>query len=251
MHPVLLEIGGFRLYSYGVLIATAFLLALAYSMREAKRRGLPHQLIPDLGFWIVLGALAGSRLLYVLLNISTFLEDPLKIFAIWSGGFVFLGGAILGGLLGYLFLKRRGQPILPWLDAMAPGIALGQGVGRIGCLMAGCCYGAYAPTLPWAIRFTDPLSLAPLFHPLHPTQLYHSLASFFIFFVLMVTRRKFETPGRQMGLFLALYASFRIFIEFFRGDYRGYAGPISVTQLIALAFGLLGVYLLARRPKAC
>jgi phosphatidylglycerol:prolipoprotein diacylglycerol transferase len=250
MHPVLLEIGGFRLYSYGVLTATAFLLALAYSMREAKRRGLPHQLTLDLGFWIILGALVGGRLLYVLSNTSSFLQDPLKIFAIRSEGFVFLGGAVLGGLLGYLYLKRRGQPFLPWLDALAPGAALGQGVGGIGCLLAGCYYGEYAPTLPWAIRFTDPLSMAPLFRPLHPTQIYYSLASFFIFFVLLATRRRFGTPGRQMGLFLTLYAFSQIVIEFFRGDYRAHLGPVSVSQVIALAFGVLGVYLLTRRPKA-
>jgi phosphatidylglycerol:prolipoprotein diacylglycerol transferase len=250
MHPILLEFGGLTIYAYGVLIAAAFLTALAFTMHEAKRRGLPHKLVPDLGFWIIVGALAGSRQLYVLITPATFLSNPLEIFAIWNGGFVFLGGGLLGGGLGYWFLRRKKQRVLPWLDTAAPGIALGQAVGRIGCLMAGCCYGKPAPELPWAVTFTHAKSIAPLFTPLHPTQIYHSLAGFITFAVLLACRKRFTTPGRLMGLFLVLYAAFRIAIEFFRGDYRGFAGPVSLTQILALAFAGLGVYLLTRQPKA-
>ncbi len=250
MHPILLEFGGLRIYSYGVLIAAAFLVAMAFTMWEARRRELPGRLVPDLGFWIIVGALAGSRLLYVLIKPDKFLARPLEVFAVWNGGFVFLGGGLLAGVLGYLFLRRKKQPILRWLDAAAPGIALGQAVGRFGCLMAGCCYGKPAPDLPWAVTFTHPQSLAPLFTPLHPTQIYHALAGFATFAILLMVRGRVWAPGRLMGLFLVLYALFRIIIEFFRGDYRGFAGPVSVTQIMALAFAGLGVYLLTRKSKA-
>ena len=206
--------------------------------------------MPDLGFWIILGAIVGSRLLYVLINPTYFLHNPLEIFMFWKGGLVFLGGAVLGALLAYRFMRKNRMPVLLWLDVFAPGLGLGQAVGRLGCLSAGCCFGKFS-TVPWAVTFTDPDCLArPLNMPLHPTQLYHSLAGLITFLVLLAAKRKITGDGRLMGLFLVLYASFRFGIEFFRGDYRGYAGFLSVTQILATGFFLLGVWMLTRKTQA-
>lgn len=248
MLPVLIKIGPLTIYTYGFFIASAFLAALAWAMREARQRGLDPRLVPDMGFWIILGAIVGSRLLYVLITPRHFIEHPLEILMFWKGGLVFLGGAVLGSLLAYRFMRKNRMPALVWLDVFAPGLGLGQAIGRLGCLAAGCCYGKFS-LAPWAVTFTDPDCLAsPLNMPLHPTQLYHSLAGLISFAVLLAAKRKLTTPGRLMGLYLVMYSVFRFSIEFFRGDYRGYAGFFSVTQLLAIAFLLVGAALLTRKP---
>lgn len=250
MHPVLIKLGPFTLYTYGFFIAAGVLMALAFTSLEAKKRELNPKLVSELGFYGILGALVGARLLFVLINFNYFLKHPLEIFMFWKGGLVFLGGALGAALSTYIFFfKAFKQPILTWADALAPGIALGQGIGRWGCFFAGCCYGK--PTnLPWAITFTNPDSLAPLFVPLHPTQIYHSLAGFLTFVVLMLSKKHLKRPGQLFGFFLILYAIFRFSLEFFRGDYRGEFFFLSLTQLIALLVFLLGLFLFLRKKRS-
>lgn len=250
MHPVLIKLGPFTLYTYGFFIAAGILMALAFTSLEAKKRELNFKLVSELGFYGILGALVGARLLFVLINFNYFLKHPLEIFMFWKGGLVFLGGALGAALSTYIFFfKRLKQPLLPWADALAPGIALGQGIGRWGCFFAGCCYGK-PTTLPWAITFTNPDSLAPLFVPLHPTQIYHSLAGFVTFALLMLSKKHLKNPGQLFGFFLILYAIFRFSLEFFRGDYRGEFFFLSLTQLIALLVFLLGLFLLLKRKRS-
>lgn len=249
MHPILIELGPLTIHTYGVFIAAAFLAAMAWTAREARQRGLAVELVQDLGFWCLIGAILGSRLLYVLLNLDYFLEHPLETVMFWKGGLVFLGGGVLAALLAVRMLKKHGQPLLPWADCVAPALALGQAVGRFGCLAAGCCYGAKCD-LPWAITFTDPDSLAPLLTPLHPTQIYEILAGATNFVILLVAKRWVREPGRIMGLFLMVYAVFRITIEFFRDDYRGdIAGVVSVTQVLAAAAFCLGAWLFISKRR--
>jgi len=249
MHPILIKIGPFTVYSYGFFIAAAFLLALGLSMRQARRMGLNSKLVPDLGFFLILAALAGSRLLYVLLRPEAFLTDPLLIVQFWKGGLVFSGGAIAAALTGWWFLRRKGQPFWAWTDAFAPGIAAGQAVGRIGCLMAGCCYGK--PTdLPWGITFYSTSSLAPLGKTLHPTQIYHSLAGLITFIILLLAGRKLKKSGQLFALLLVFYSIFRFHIEFFRGDFRGYLGPFSVTQWVTVVILAAGAILFIQRRRA-
>ena len=242
MHPVLVDIGPITLYSYGFFIAAAILLGLGLSMREARLKNLNHKLLPDLGFYLILGALAGSRLLYVLLNPAYFLEHPLQMLQFWKGGLVFVGGAIAAGLIAWFYLSRKQEPFRKWLDVFAPGIAAGQALGRIGCFMAGCCYGKQC-ALPWSVTFKNPDSLAPLHSPLHPTQLYHSLSGVMLFILLITARKKIRHPGQLFALFLMLYALFRFVIEFFRGDFRGHLAFLSVTQWIVSCVFVLGVSL--------
>lgn len=149
-------------------------------------------------------------------------------------------------VLGIWFLKKKNQDIWRWMDALAPGIGLGEAIGRIGCLAAGCCYGAVCD-LPWAISFSHPESLAPLFQPLHPTQLYHSLAGLACFSILASVKPFVRRPGWLMGIFLILFGAMRFVIELFRADYRGELGLLSVTQLIALGGVALGVFIMYNR----
>lgn len=245
MSPILFEIGPISIHAYGVFITAAFLAGMGWTAREARSRELAHESVPGIAFPVLLGSMVGARLLYVIIEPHQFIDNPLEIFAIWNGGLVFSGGFLLGALSGYWKLRTEDRR-LSWLDSFAPGVALGQTIGRLGCFMAGCCYGSKT-FLPWAVTFTDPNSLAPLFRHLHPTQLYHSLAGLLTFGILLVAKRKLATPGRVSGLFLILFATFRILIEFFRADHRGDLGIMSVTQFIALLLILPGFFLLFRK----
>ena len=249
MNPILIEIGPLTIHSYGFFIALAFLAGIAMTIKEAKWRNLPHQIVSDLSFYIILRAIIGSRLLYIILNPLYFLDNPWQIFMFWKGGLVFLGGGILATAIVIWFLRKHKQPFWPWADAIAPGLALGQCIGRIGCLMAGCCYGKQC-SLPWSITFFDSDSLAPLHVALHPTQIYHSLAGLLTFIILIKAKNYLPRQGQLMGLFLVIYSILRFNIEFFRADYRGEFFILSMTQLISILVFFAGLYIIINRQWA-
>jgi len=248
MNPILFSIGSINIYAYSVYLTTGCLLGIGWAMRAARLWELEYKLAPITGIIAIVSGVIGARALYVSLYPQEFSGDLLRIFYIWQGGLVFSGAIIFGSLAGLLYLRSKQQPILDWLDCFAPGIALGQAVGRLGCFFAGCCYGKPAD-LPWAVTFKNTSSLAPLFQPLHPTQLYHSLGGLVTFLILVVAGNHIKTEGRITGLFLILFSAFRFIIEFFRADYRGELGPLSMTQFITLVFFAIGIYLLSIYKK--
>lgn len=248
MHPELIRLGPLTLHWYGVLVASAFLAAIWWSMREADRRGLDRNVVPDLAFWVVIGAIVGARLLYILIDLPYFLDNPLQMVAFWEGGLVFSGGLAVASVLGYWKMRRQPRK-LEWCDSIAPGIALGQGIGRLGCFMAGCCYGAKTH-MPWGVIFSDPNSLAPIGVSLHPTQLYQSAGGFITFATLVWFSRRGVASGRVAGLYLIMFGLFRIFIEYFRADWRGDFGFASVTQVVTGCFLFLGLYLFTRKNRS-
>ncbi|MBW1677106.1 MAG: prolipoprotein diacylglyceryl transferase [Deltaproteobacteria bacterium] len=242
MYPVLFRIGPFTLHTYGVFIAMAFLSAIALALREARREDEDANKILDLCFYMLVAAIVGSRTLYVLINWSTFRHDPFEIVRIWQGGLVFYGGFIGALLTALWYMRRKGLPLLKTADIMAPSIAFGLFVGRIGCFFAGCCYGKTCD-LPWAVIFTHPESLAPKGVPLHPTQLYSSLNGLFIFFVLVGIRRIKGFEGQIFWTYVLLYSVTRSIIEHFRGDERGMfvEGMFSTSQLIGLIMAVIAI----------
>ncbi|HAS89051.1 MAG TPA: prolipoprotein diacylglyceryl transferase [Desulfovibrio sp.] len=248
MNPILFNIGSINVYAYSVYLTAGCLLGMGWAMRAARLWELDYKLAPITGIISVGCGVIGARAVYVSLYPQEFAGNLLKIFYVWEGGLVFSGAIIFGSLAGLLYLRSKQQPILDWLDCFAPGIALGQTVGRIGCFFAGCCYGK--PTdLPWGVTFRNTDSLAPLFQSLHPTQLYHSLAGLVTFLILLIAGNHIQTEGRITGLFLILFSAFRFIIEFFRADYRGELGPLSMTQCITLVFFAIGIYLLSIYKK--
>ncbi len=232
MHPVLVKIGSLHVYSYGALVAIGFLVAIRVAARETARLGYDREAFYDMAFWLVLAAIAGARLFHVAVYWPYYAANPAEMYRLWNGGLVFYGGLLAAVLACIVFLRRRGIPFLPVADAAALGIPLGLSFGRIGCALAGCCYGK-PTTVPWAIVFSDPASLAPLHVPLHPTQLYESLGGLAIYGVLAATRERFVTPGMRFWTMLILYGIARSFFEIFRDDPRGFLGPFSESQVVS------------------
>jgi phosphatidylglycerol:prolipoprotein diacylglycerol transferase len=242
MHPILFKIGPITIYTYGFLLALAFLGAIYVAGREARRLGIPGGEFFDLCFYLILAALVGSRLLFVILEPRTFLSHPLKIFALWEGGLDFQGGLVLGLIVAFFFIRRHKLPWRPTLDALALGAPLGQFIGRMGCFMAGCCYGKPS-NVPWAVTFSNPNTLCPYRVPVHPTQLYEGFLDLGVFLFLYWFRPRKLYSGQMVLLYLCLAGLVRFGVEFFRSplDYRGpvFFGWMPLTQLLALVLFLV------------
>ncbi len=256
MFPKLFELGPVSVYSYGLLLALAYLLGLQLALRRARAAGLDPNRVMDLGLWVVLSALAGAKLLLVAIDLPHFLANPGEIFSMIRSAGVFYGGLILAVAVGLWYMRRHGLPVWTTADLFAPGIALGHVIGRLGCFFAGCCFGR--PTdVPWAVTFTNPLAAeivgTPLHVPLHPTQLYESFAELVILGLLLAFEKRGRPfPGRTFWGYMAIYGLTRFVIEGFRGDDRGMVfGLWSTSQFISLLLVPLSLAMLvhlSRRP---
>ena len=248
MYPRLLELGPITVYTYGVLLAAAYLFGLQLARVRAKERGLDANRVLDLGIYIIISALVGAKLLLLITDFKSFTADPRELLTLARSGGVFYGGLIVAVIVALWYIRRVGLPLWTTCDVFAPGIALGHVVGRFGCLFAGCCFGK-PTTRPWGITFTDPFAAAnvgtPLGVALHPTQLYEAGAELVILIVLLVTERKGRPfPGRTFWLYMLLYAISRFIIEFYRGDDRGTVGMFSTSQFISIVLAPLAIVML-------
>lgn len=249
MHPILFEAGGLTIYSYGVLLAAAYLLGLQFALMRARSRGLHSQQVMDLGIWIIISALVGAKLLLLIVDFDQFTSNPRDLLSLARSGGVFYGGLIAAVVVALLYLRRHQMPLWTTTDVFAPGIALGHVVGRLGCLLAGCCFGKPA-SVPWAITFTDPAAMAnvgtPLGVPLHPTQLYEAGAEALILgFLLLFERRGRPFPGRTFWSYMLLYGVSRFIVEFYRGDSRGMVFEVlSTSQFVSILLVPLSVVML-------
>jgi phosphatidylglycerol:prolipoprotein diacylglycerol transferase len=247
MYPVLISLGPVRLFTYGFFLALGFITAIWLAGREARRLGLPAARFYDLCLYIIVAALVGSRLLYVILEYPYFLENPSHVLLLWKGGLVFHGGLVAAFLISFYYMRRHQLPWRTTFDALAVGMPVGQALGRVGCFMAGCCYGS-ASDLPWAVRFTHPETLCPVQETLHPAQLYEALLLLPVFGVLYWLRTRKRYEGQLLLTYFCLAGTVRFLVEFVRHplDYRGpvLLGAFPVTQLFALAVALVSGALL-------
>jgi phosphatidylglycerol:prolipoprotein diacylglycerol transferase len=256
MYPRLFELpwsiprfGPITVYTYGVLLAAAYLLGLQLAMVRARKRNLDATRVMDLGIYIIISALVGAKLLLLVTDFQTFRSNPAELLSLARSGGVFYGGLILAVVVALIYIRRIGLPLWTTCDVFAPGIALGHVIGRFGCFFAGCCWGK-PTTLPWGITFTDPFAAAnvgtPLNQSLHPTQLYEAGAEFLILALLLGTENKGKPfAGRTFWLYMLLYAVSRFIIEFFRDDPRGMVGVLSTSQFISVILAPLAVIMLA------
>ncbi len=228
MHPVLLRIGPVNLYTYGALLAIAFLVGIYLAMRAAEREGIEPELIADMGILGILSSILGARLFYIIFyDLRHTLENPGQLLKLQQTGLVFYGGLTFAVAAGIVFcrIKKVSVPLI--LDVAAPSIALGQSIGRIGCFMSGCCYGTPAG-VPWAVKFPH------LAHLRHPTQLYESLAAFAIFLALIWFRNRKTARGQVAWLYVTMYATARFAIEFVRGDNAQVVLGLTFSQVVSL-----------------
>ncbi len=256
MYPEIFRIGNFPINTYGVLLALAFLSAILIAARLAARDGLPRERVYDLGLWILLAAIVGSKVL-MLFTEPEYREDPTRLISLdflRSGG-VFYGGFITAVVAGYFLIRRYKLPWWKTADAFAPGIALGNAIGRQGCFAAGCCWGK-PTTRPWGVEFTQAghdVTGVPLGVHLHPTQLYESFGALLVFFFLIWLHRRKRFSGQVILFYAVLYAVMRFTIEFFRDDPRGdilgltTLTGLSTSQMLSLIVGIVGLIFLIRR----
>jgi len=256
MHPILFEIpkidlgawtiGPIPIRLYGLMIGMGFLISIWLASRQAKKEGIAPDRILDMGVYLLLAAIIGSRLFYVLVNIGEFQRNWLDVFAIWKGGLVFYGGLIGAVGAGVWYVRKHDLPVWKTADIVAPYIALGHVFGRFGCFFAGCCYGATCHT-PLAVTFSDPRSLAPIGVPLYPTQLFEAGGEFMNFLLLLTLYRFKKFDGQVFWLYPALYSILRFIVEFFRGDEaRGiwFGGAISTSQIVSIGMFFLSLIML-------
>jgi len=257
MFPKLFDLGPFSVYSYGLLLALAYLAGLQMAVWRAKARGIDGTKVMDLGVGIIIAALVGAKLMLLVVDFDYFSANPAELLSLARSGGVFYGGLILASLVAIWQVRRLHLPVWATGDIIAPGIALGHVVGRLGCFLGGCCYGRETH-LPWAVTFTSPLALAnvgtPLNVPLHPTQLYEAGAAAIILAGLLVFERRGRAfPGRTFWVYILAYAISRFIIEFFRGDPRGVVLSLPTSQFIALVLvpvSLVMLVYLGRREPA-
>ena len=256
MKPILLELGSFRLHSFGLLVALGFLAGSWIASRRGRAIGLDPQAIQDIVFpWLLVGGLIGARILYVLSYWQRdFAGQPLvEVVAIWKGGLVFYGGLIGATIAGAIGIRRKGLPLWATADCLAIGLALGHFFGRLACLLNGCCFGR-ACVLPWGIRF--PASHATGGVWVHPSQLYEAALNLLLCGGLIVWQsRRPHGPGQLFALYLMAYSGIRSFTEYFRGDYgvqsaptAGVFTPGQSTSVFIFAAGLAVWFL--RRPRS-
>jgi phosphatidylglycerol:prolipoprotein diacylglycerol transferase len=243
---VAFEILGFQIYWYGVLAAVAFVLGFGTAARRAPRAGISGDEIFNLAPWIIVGTVIGARALYVVSYWDKeFAGQPLaKIFNMRSG-LVFYGGLIGASLAVIVYCVRRKLKLWTIADIFAPSVALGHGIGRIGCFMTGCCWGKTCD-LPWAVHFPKEHWTAGA--PVHPTQLYEAALNiaFYALLAWLFQRRKFD--GQVFALYMIGYSMIRAFVEAFRGDYAGqFTSALTPGQWVSIFIFAAGLALWAVR----
>ncbi len=269
MHPIAFQLGSLSIHWYGVFVALGFLAGLWTASRRGRREGVPSERILDLGPWLILGAILGARILYVI----TFWREefsgrpPLEMLMVWRGGLVYYGGLIGASLAFILYARLKKLPLWKGADILTPSIALGYVFGRIGCLMNGCCFGRTCE-LPWAVRFPNQsfawkqqnaLGLVGTSEPslpVHPTQVYEALLNLVLYAVLAWLYRRKKFDGQVFATYLVSYAVLRSFVEMFRGDYPsyqhylgGWATPAHLVSIATLAAGAVLLLVLPRPPR--
>jgi phosphatidylglycerol:prolipoprotein diacylglycerol transferase len=247
MNRTLFHVGGFGAGSYSVLLTLSFVIGAWLAAERGARRGIKRTAIVDVALISFAAAIVGSRLLHLWLN-----PDPQRtwadVLALSQGGLAMYGGVLLAMAASWLYLRWRQIAFLRVADAVAPSLALGLALTRIGCFLNGCCFG-WPTALPWGVSFPPECAAYVAFGgaALHPTQLYSSVWGLAMAALLLAAERSFATPGRLFGLFLVMDASGRILLDLVRAHEPGayLASGVTVHQAICAGLFVLGAYLLS------
>jgi phosphatidylglycerol---prolipoprotein diacylglyceryl transferase len=239
MLPEICHIGPFTIYSYGLMLVLAFFVSAYLASRQAVKASadIDADKIFNLCFFVFIFGIIGSRVFYVISNFTFYLRHPLEIIMLQHGGMAIFGGIIFGSIAGCLFTKRNKMDLFETLDLLVPFIALGQAIGRIGCLLNGCCYGKVSAFGIYSFAFGQILI---------PTQLYSSLLMFLIFFILRFMQDRKHLPGQILYSYFFLYSLKRFSIEFFRNDSPRIFHGLTLFQLLSLAMFFFSLLMITR-----
>jgi phosphatidylglycerol:prolipoprotein diacylglycerol transferase len=241
MHPEICKIGPFTFYSYGLMFAVALIVSAMPAASQAKQKGIHLDIIFNLSFVLAVSGIGGARIFYIIQNLGYYLHNPVEMIMLQHGGLSWFGGLILGSIAGIIYIRKQKLSVYPLLDLVAPFIALGQAIGRIGCLLNGCCFGKESP--------------AGLYFPAHnaflvPTQIFSSLSLLLIFIILRFLQGRPYKPGGIFFTYLLLYAVKRFFIEFWRADNTVIFSGMTLFQLISILIFFLSFIKLLLINKA-
>ena len=243
MKNELLTIGSFTVYGYGFMIAVGILAAWITIDFRAARQKLDRDCVFYLIIWCLVGGICGAKLLYWITEWKSILQNPDFLLDSIADGFVVYGGIIGGILAGWLYCRHKKISFLKYFDLAVPSVALAQGFGRIGCLLAGCCYGSETSGF-FSITFRTS-DFAPNNVALIPTQIYSSILDFIHFGILILIAGHKKSDGQVAAFYLIFYSMGRFILEFFRGDLiRGSVGVLSTSQFISLFTGFTGAVML-------
>lgn len=226
MLPELYKIGPFTVYSYGLMLVIAFSVASLLASRQAAKEGISPELIVNLFFIAFLSGVIGARLFYVVYNFPEYAKHPIEIIKLQHGGLSWFGGLILGTTCSVLYLRNKKLKVFRILDLIVPFLALAQAIGRIGCLLNGCCFGKESVEFGIYCRLQDAYLI--------PTQIYSSLLLLLIFIVLRIFQERPHKTGEIFYLYLLLYSMKRFFIEFWRADNPQVAFGLTLFQVLSI-----------------
>jgi len=243
MFPEICKIGPFTIYSYGLMLALAFIISSWLASVQAKKENVSSQMIFNFSFLILVSGILGARLFYIIENINYYIQNPLETIMFQHGGLSWFGGLISGILSAVIYLKKHKLAIYKILDLIVPFVALAQAIGRIGCLLNGCCFG----------RVSD----AGLYFPVHkgiliPTQLYSSILLIFIYIILRFLQEHSHRQGEVFYAYLLLYSIKRFLIEFWRADNPIIFFGLTLFQLLSIlifAIAAAKIFLMKKSTK--
>lgn len=243
MYPEICKIGPFTIYSYGLMLIVGFAVSSALAVLAAKRKDIEPEIIFNLAFITFVSGLLGARAFYIIENLGYYIKRPLEIIMLAHGGLSWFGGLILAIFVGTAYLKHKNLPLYKTLDLIIPFVALGQAIGRIGCLLNGCCFGKE--------------SVFGIYFPVHksvliPTQAYSSLLLILIFIVLRLLQDRPHKDGQIFFTYLLLYSVKRLFIEFWRADNEIIFLGLTLFQIISIAvfcLSVLGLFAIVKSKK--
>lgn len=244
MHPILLKVNSLNVYSYGLMVALGFAVAVYLMCRNAAKFNLNKDMIIDLSILMLVAGVIGARLLYILLNVKYYIANPLEIPQLSKGGLVWYGGFLASLIAATIYVRRKGLGFLAVADFFIPYLALAQGFGRIGCFLNGCCYGIEAPS-----RFPLSVIFPQDFCGRHPTQIYAALALILIYVVLRLWQSKPHFAGEIFLAYCMLYSGKRFLIEFLRGDNPRVVLGLTISQVISIVIFLATLLIFIKRKS--
>jgi phosphatidylglycerol:prolipoprotein diacylglycerol transferase len=246
MYPYLPEFLGLKIPLYGIMTALGYAAAIFYCLKMRRRVNLSKDEVLDIIFYLILGAIAGGKLFFIAFYWQEFASSGLldKI----RFGFVFIGGFLGAAAVALWLFKKKNLNAFNMADFFAPAVSLGHGIGKIGCFLAGCCYGR-PTTLPIGVKFTNPQSLVPadlLGAPILPVQLLEAAFGLILFFILYAFYKRKHRAGSVFAVYILIFAAWRFVIEFFRGEPENYILGITATQMTTLILAVLAAAFLIR-----